>query len=131
MDAVLDYIALESEAIRLRTFRTVLRQVVGGTTVMKDQLVHLLKLGELGHVTIQVIPLSHGAYPAHGFPFSILSFAEEHFEDVVYLDHLGGGRYIESPEGRAPYTLNFAALQRAALTHAESAELIAEVVNGM
>ncbi|HEX6340792.1 helix-turn-helix transcriptional regulator [Umezawaea sp.] len=190
MDAVRDYLALESGAILVRTFKTdlvpgllqtrqyafalatafvprptedkalrqvearikrqkrlfddksplgvhaiigeaMLRQPVGGPMVMKDQLLHLLKMGELGHVALQVIPASAGAYPAHGFPFNILSFAEEHFEDVVYLDHLNGGRYIESPKGREPYTLNFAALQRVALSHSQSAELIAEVADGM
>jgi hypothetical protein len=109
----------------------VLRQPVGGSAVMRDQLLHLLKVGELGHVALQVIPASAGAYPAHGFPFNILSFAEEHFDDVVYLEQLASGRYIESPKGREPYTLNFAALQRVALSHGESAELIAAVANDM
>lgn len=190
MDAVRDYIALESGAVLLRTFKTdllpgllqtrqyalalakafvprptdevafsqvearikrqkrlhedkdplvvhailpeaLLHHPVGGVNVMKDQLVHLVKLGELGHVSLQVIPYSAGAYPALGFPFNILSFAEEHFDDVVYLEQLASGRYIEAPHGRAPYTLHFAALQRVALSHSESAELIAEVANGM
>ncbi|MFD9740340.1 helix-turn-helix domain-containing protein [Umezawaea sp. NPDC059074] len=189
MDAVRDYLALESGAFLLRTFKTdlvpgllqtrqyalalakafvprpteqmafnqvearikrqnrlfddknplsvhaiigeaMLRQPVGGSSVMKEQLLHLLKMGELGHVALQVIPSSAGAYPAFGYQFNILSFAEEHFDDVVYLEQLAGGRYIESPKGREPYTLNFAALQRVALSPGDSAELIAEVANG-
>jgi transcriptional regulator with XRE-family HTH domain len=190
MDALRDYIALESGAARLRTFRTdllpgllqtrpyalalanafvpppdeqtasrqvearikrqqrlfeehdplavhaviteaVLRRPVGGVNVLEDQLVHLLELGELGHVVVQVIPYSAGAYPSQGYcPFNILSFAEQHFDDVVYLDQLTGGRFVETPQGRAAYTNNFAALERTALGHAESAALIAKIVNG-
>jgi transcriptional regulator with XRE-family HTH domain len=109
----------------------VLRQPVGGVKVMKDQLVHLLELAELGHVVVQVIPYSAGAYPSQGYcPFNILSFAEQHFDDVVYLDQLTGGRCVETPQGRVAYTKNFAALQQAALSCAESAALIAKIVNG-
>ncbi|PRY46250.1 helix-turn-helix domain-containing protein [Umezawaea tangerina] len=108
----------------------VLRHPVGGSEVMKEQLRHLLKMGESDRVVLRVIPAAVGAHPALGYQFTILSFAEEHFDDVVYLEQLAGGRYVESPKGREPYTLNFAALQEVALSPGGSADLIAEVADG-
>ncbi|GLZ33460.1 transcriptional regulator [Lentzea sp. NBRC 105346] len=107
------------------------RQLVGGPQVMRAQLLHLMELAELPNVTIQLIPFDAGAYPAHGSPFTILSFPHEQHDDVVYLQSVQRGSYVERPEEREPYTLRFAALQAVALSPGESLELIAEVLSSM
>ncbi|TWP51801.1 helix-turn-helix domain-containing protein [Lentzea tibetensis] len=105
-----------------------LRQTVGGPRVMRAQLLHLIELAELANVTIRVMPFAAGAYPAVGSPFTILSFPHEQHDDVVYLQSVRRGSYVESPEERGPYMVRFTALQEIALTPCESLELIAEVL---
>ncbi|MCS7482322.1 helix-turn-helix domain-containing protein [Umezawaea endophytica] len=106
----------------------VIRTPFGGAKTMKAQLLHLLTLGELSNVTVQVVPFVAGAYPAPASPFNVLSFAHVLHDDVVYTENFQAGRYIESPEERAGYTLRFARLQDLALSPEASLELIAEVV---
>jgi len=109
----------------------VIRQMVGGSKVMKDQLLYLLKLGQLPNVTIQVIPFEAGAYPAPGSPFNVLSFAHELHDDVVYIESVAQGRYVERLEERERYTLRFDSLQKIALNPAASLELIAAVAGSL
>ena len=53
-----------------------LRRTVGGPAIMRDQLLHLIDIGELRNVTIQVIRADAGAHPGMGTPFVILSFPD-------------------------------------------------------
>lgn len=108
----------------------VLRQVVGGAHVMRAQLLHLMELAELPNVKVQIIPFSVGAYPAVGSPFTILSFPHEQHDDVVYLQSLWRGEYVERPDDRAPYACRFVGLQKLALSPGESLELVADVLSG-
>jgi hypothetical protein len=42
-----------------------------------------------------VIPFEAGANPAMGSPFDLLGFAEEHYDDVAYVENLGYGLLLE------------------------------------
>ncbi|WP_199443948.1 helix-turn-helix domain-containing protein [Umezawaea beigongshangensis] len=106
-----------------------LRQEVGGPAVMVEQLHHLLALAGRENVTVQVVPFSCGAHAAQGSSFSVLSFADKRFEDVVYLENLNSGRYVETRYGREPYVVNFNALQEAALDADASVKHIVEVAD--
>jgi hypothetical protein len=53
-----------------------LRRPIGGRTVLRAQIVHLLEVSELPNVTLQVMPYSSGGHAAAGGPFTILRFAE-------------------------------------------------------
>ncbi|MEO6082215.1 MAG: helix-turn-helix transcriptional regulator [Umezawaea sp.] len=108
----------------------VIRTPFGGPSVMKAQLLHLLTLGELHNVAIQVVPFAAGAYPAPGSPFNVLSFAHVSHDDVVYTESVAEGRYTEGSEVEG-YTLRFARLQQVALSPTASMELIAEVASGL
>ncbi|MGI8310359.1 DUF5753 domain-containing protein [Saccharopolyspora hattusasensis] len=108
-----------------------LRQRIGGAQVMRAQISRLAEWTERPNVTIQVLSMGTGAYPAMGCSFTMLSFAEDHFGDVVYLDNLTHGAYLEEPPDVAAYSLNFAAPQTAALAPAESVTLMDEIAASM
>lgn len=72
-----------------------LRRGVNGPDVMKVQLLHLAAAAERPHVTIQVVPFTHGYYPGMTGSFQILSFAPPTDPGVVYIEHRGGALYLE------------------------------------
>jgi transcriptional regulator with XRE-family HTH domain len=80
----------------------VLRRQVGGPAVMRAQLGHLLELGQLRHVNLQVLPFRAGGH-AFGGPVILLRFAGEQLPDVVYLEQLGSGSYPSTPSDLASY----------------------------
>ncbi len=71
------------------------RRRVGGNGVLRRQLEHVLKLVEMPHVTLQVMPLDAGAHPAQAGPFVILRYSNRIDPDVVYLETHVGGLYLE------------------------------------
>jgi transcriptional regulator with XRE-family HTH domain len=103
----------------------VLRQQVGGDDVMRDQLAHLLKVGQRDNVTIQVLPFTAGAHAGMGGPFIVLSFEHEADPDVAYIENLGGDLYVESEEALARFRLAWGDVADVALPPNESADLIA------
>ncbi|WP_394617446.1 Scr1 family TA system antitoxin-like transcriptional regulator [Lentzea sp. JNUCC 0626] len=104
----------------------VLRQVIGGPRVMKAQLLHLMEVSEQETVSVRVVPLGAGAYPAMGSPFTLLGFPHRQHGDVVYLETFLKGEYVEEPGLTAECGARFARLQEVALGEGESLELIAE-----
>ena len=75
---------------------TVLRWPVGGPEVMSRQLDHLLTLGELPHVTLQIMRFDRGPHPAMGAgAFHHFRFRAPELSDVVYLANLIGAVYLD------------------------------------
>lgn len=72
-----------------------LRRPLGGATVMRGQIEHLIELIRLPHVTLQIVPFSVGGHAAAGGPFSILRFSEIDLPDVVYLEQLTSAIYLD------------------------------------
>ncbi|SMC48443.1 hypothetical protein SAMN05660733_00026 [Lentzea albidocapillata] len=92
----------------------VLRRPVGGALVMADQLLRLAALTELPGVRVRLVPDDVGAF-AGMTSFTLLSFREGEFEDVVYLDTLHGGTWLEAERERRPYAETFERLVTVAL----------------
>ncbi|MGA5453008.1 helix-turn-helix domain-containing protein [Streptomyces umbrinus] len=103
-----------------------IRRSVGGQTVMHEQLRHLLTTSELPHVTIQVLPFSTGAHAAAVGSFAVLGGQTPEL-DVVYVDILGGGLFMEKPEELERYRLAFQYLRAQALDLEASAALIQRI----
>lgn len=82
-----------------------LRRCVGGPDVLREQLEYLLKVIELPHVTVQVMPLDAGAHPAQAGPFVIMRFDTGVDPDLVYLETHVGGLYLEREIELANYVL--------------------------
>lgn len=103
-----------------------IRRSVGGQTVMHEQLRHLLTTSELPHVTIQVLPFSTGAHAAAVGSFVVLGGQTPEL-DVVYVDILGGGLFMEKPEELERYRLAFQYLRAQALDLEASVALIQRI----
>jgi transcriptional regulator with XRE-family HTH domain len=74
-----------------------LRRPVGGGQVMRGQLKYLAEMADHPAVTLQVVPFRAGAHPAMGGPFTIVRFAEPDLADVVYIEQLTSGLYLDKP----------------------------------
>jgi transcriptional regulator with XRE-family HTH domain len=80
-----------------------LRRPLGGRTVMRAQLEHLLQITDLPNVTLQVVPFDAGPHAAAGGPFTILRFPEPDLPDLVYLEQLNSALYLDQPDAVINY----------------------------
>ncbi|GAA4862813.1 helix-turn-helix transcriptional regulator [Saccharopolyspora cebuensis] len=117
-DHLLDYHAIIHESA--------LRLPVGGPEVMYEQLNAILARSELPNVTVQVLPVSAGAYPGFGTAYHRVTFGPDHAEGV-YLENLHDGLYVEQDDEIEAYTLAFERLRERALDPEASARRIAEI----
>ena len=76
----------------------VLRRPIGGLTVMRAQLEHIIEMSQLPNVTVQVVPFTAGGHAAAGGQFSVLRFGEYDLPDVVYLEQLTSSLYLDKRE---------------------------------
>lgn len=100
-----------------------LRRRVGGREVMREQLEHLLSMAERSRITVQVLPFDRGAHAAAVGSFAVLRGQAPEL-DVVYVDLLGGGLFMEKPEELERYKLAFEYLSAQALDFESSTDLI-------
>ena len=105
----------------------VLRRPVGGRTVMRAQLAHLIEVASQPRVTIQVVPFARGGHAAAGGSFTVLRFAEPEVPDIVYIEQLTSALYLDSREDVDHYMEVMNDLSTEALTPARSADLLAEI----
>lgn len=98
----------------------VLRRGVGGPRVMAAQLRHLVEIGSLPHVRLQVLPFSAGGHIGVTGPFVIFSFPRIADLDVVVLDHLTSSLYLDRKEDLKAYSAAFDRLRSHALSHQDS-----------
>ncbi|GGL71605.1 hypothetical protein GCM10010129_14040 [Streptomyces fumigatiscleroticus] len=81
---------------------------------------------ERPRVTVQVLPFSRGAHAAAVGSFAILRGPEPTL-DVVYVDILGGGLFMEKPKELSRYRSAFEYLSAQALDLESSAAFITRV----
>jgi transcriptional regulator with XRE-family HTH domain len=109
----------------------VLRRPVGGAATMRAQLNRLLEISAFRNVTLQVLPFDAGAHASMGTSFELLQFPEQGDMAIVYIEDLTSSQYLEVLGDLERYTLVFDYLRASALSPDRSAELIAEVADGM
>lgn len=94
------------------------RRDVGGPEVMGEQIQRLIEAFDLPNLTLQLLPFAAGAHEAMDGDFMIFSY--ENFEDmegvyedpdVLYLENLAGGLFIEDQTMTDRYKLNFERLR--------------------
>lgn len=108
----------------------ILRRPVGGALVMADQLLRLAAFAELPGVRVWLVPDELGAF-AGMTSFTLLSFREDEFEDVVYLDSLHGGTWLEAENQRRPYAETFERLATEALPADETIGRLIEAAQSL
>jgi hypothetical protein len=104
-----------------------LRRPVGGRTVMRAQLAHLIEVASLPGITIQVIPFASGGHAAAGGSFTVLRFAAPEVSDIVYIEQLTSALYLDTREDVDHYLEVMNELSAEALNPARSAALLAEI----
>jgi transcriptional regulator with XRE-family HTH domain len=106
-----------------------LRRKVGGAKVMREQLLHLVKVSELSTVTVQVLPNDVGAHPSMNGAFLILTFPDDEDPSVLYVEYVNGSLQVENPEEVAGARLVFDRLRSEALSPSDSVAFIAQVAD--
>ncbi|MEV6982265.1 helix-turn-helix transcriptional regulator [Sphaerisporangium sp. NPDC051017] len=102
-----------------------LRRPIGDPSAMRSQLCHVVEVCEhWPNVSVQVIPLSKGAYgPQHGM-FTVIEPRNAADKPVAYVDSLGGNLYMQRPEQISRFRAMFGRLQAIALDPDESLRVI-------
>lgn len=108
-----------------------LRQRVGNPEIMRKQLHHLLDVATLPNIDLQVLPFTAGEHPGLDGAFTIVGFPAPSDRDVVWVENLNGGLYVEREEEIALYGLVFDRLIAAAMSSKDSAALISRVAKEM
>ena len=83
----------------------VLRRPIGGPAVLREQIMALIEACERPWVRLQVMPFATGGHSAMGGAFSILRFPHQDVPDVVYIEHLTSGLYLDKREDIDSYTV--------------------------
>jgi transcriptional regulator with XRE-family HTH domain len=97
-----------------------LRRPFGTAAMMREQVGHILETAAAPNVDVRVLPFSVGGHGAGGGAFTLLSFPESDLPDLVYLEQLTGALYIDKHDEVAEYTKSMDALDRIALSPADS-----------
>lgn len=103
---------------------SVIRRSMGPPEVMRDQLHHLADASLWPNVTLQVLPFCSGLHPSLNGPFAIVEFPERFDPDVVYSEGISGHAYLERERDVRMCAETFDLLRAAALSPAESTEMI-------
>jgi transcriptional regulator with XRE-family HTH domain len=108
----------------------VLVRPIASPTVMAEQLHHLLKMAELPNVTIQLVSSTLPRYtPLLTGPFILLEFATA--TPIVHVEHFSASTFLWDEEDVRGFITAAEVIHNVAMTPAESAEVIAEIVDGL
>ncbi|MFJ7197837.1 MULTISPECIES: helix-turn-helix domain-containing protein [unclassified Streptomyces] len=103
-----------------------LRRPIGGTMVMREQLEHLLEVGQLRNVEIQVMPTSCGDHPGTGGRIQVLKFGDG--SAVGRTDNEFAGRPVSDPKQLRILELRYGIIRARALSPRESLAFIERVL---
>ncbi|WP_103529550.1 helix-turn-helix transcriptional regulator [Streptomyces sp. SM12] len=101
----------------------VLHRVVGSREVMAAQMAHLLKLIELPHIEVQIMPFAAGATAAGTGHFLILG--RDAGPSVIYVELRRRGLYLDGADDLSAYRLSFDFLRAQAASASESRAMLA------
>jgi len=102
----------------------VIRRTMGPPDLMRRQLQHLAEASLWPNVTLQVLPFSSGPHPSLNGPFAIVEFPDRFDPDVVYTESVAGQAYLERERDVRSCAEAFDLLRAAALSPADSTDLI-------
>ena len=93
---------------------------------MRSQIKRLLDLSERDNISLRILQLD-GRHPIGTGAFVLLQFGEVHdvtYQDVVYIENLTGGRYVEEEDEVFRYKRAFDRLSDLALDEQKSREIL-------
>lgn len=98
--------------------------------VMADQLRHLQRMAELPNVSIRLVSSTTAGYnPMLAGPFIVLRFPTA--PDIVHVEHYQASAFIWQEEDVRGFLAAVEEIHQVAMTPADSARVIAEIVDGM
>lgn len=103
-----------------------LRRPVGGTMVLRRQLEHLLEVGRLSNVAIQVMPTCREEHPGTGGLIEVLRFADG--SAVGRSEGAFSGRPVSDPKQLRILGLRYGMIRAQALTPRESLAFIEQLL---
>ncbi|HUQ60696.1 DUF5753 domain-containing protein [Lentzea sp.] len=103
-----------------------LRLPVGGEAVMRDQLLHLLAMGNRLYITVRVVPTALGAHAGLSGSFRLLRY--EKYEPVVFTETENSSLFVEDKATIDTYVDVLKLLDRQALDAEQSRELITSIL---
>ncbi|GAA1467704.1 helix-turn-helix domain-containing protein [Nocardiopsis exhalans] len=110
-----------------------LHRVIGGTEVMRNQLIHLLETADLPNVDLRCVPFTAGAHAATEGNFVLLRFPDliegVNSGDAVYIEYAIGGLFLEQESETSYYQGLFHKVQEAALEQQETRKLIQRLLD--
>jgi Domain of unknown function (DUF5753) len=98
---------------------------------MHAQLGHLITLSAEAEMSLQIVPFAAGAQVLVELPFAILAFPDRADPDVVCIRYPTGTVWIEDTPEVHTYHEVFRNLQAVALSHHDSAALMASAMAGL
>ncbi len=98
------------------------RPVVGQPGVMAEQVAHLVKMGELPHVQILVVPEEAGIYPGLQGGFILATLGDGSM--VTHLDHQVRAQVVNGADDLATLQRTWEAVRGEALPRRQSLDLI-------
>ncbi|MEE1768880.1 helix-turn-helix transcriptional regulator [Streptomyces sp. JV185] len=102
------------------------RRPIGGTMVMREQLEHLLEVGQLRNVEIQVMPTHCGDHPGTGGRIQVLKFGDG--SAVGRTDNEFAGRPVSDPKQLRILELRYGISRARALSPGKSLAFIERVL---
>jgi hypothetical protein len=101
-----------------------IRREIGGTTVLREQLDHLLVVADRPNITLQVIPYTAGGYGTMNGSFVIVDYPEPDAVPGVYLEYPAGGAWVDNEADVKRFTTTFDQVAARALSPADTTDLI-------
>lgn len=101
---------------------SVLHRAVGGREVMCEQLRHVARMARCSNVVIRVVPLDAGAHVGLNGSQLLLEFSQQ--RSIVHLEHRKSSLFLDDPAETSLFFESLPSLINAALSPAESVELI-------
>lgn len=108
---------------------SVLRQPFGGLDVHREQLERMLKIGDLRHAEIQVMPTTSQDHAGMGGPFTLLTPRGK--PQVAYLEVQHISRLITDPDEVRVLAAKYGSIRGQALTPRESLRLIEKMLGDL
>lgn len=104
-----------------------LRIEVGGRTVLREQLAHLLHLADKRNITVRAIPFSAGAFPGSGQSF-LYAYGEVPSLDTVQLDRTSVAEFLHTSTQLRKFSLQLDQMERIALSESRTRDLIRSIM---
>ncbi len=88
-------------------------------------------MAKLPNIDVQVLPFSAGSHAALVASFSILDFPEPSDLPIVFIETATEGLFLEEADEVEKHSVTFSDVQGSALSTAQSAKFIADVLKSL